>query len=58
VAGLYKEVTEGRLDVRDQTVVAIVTGHGLKDPDTITSRFAAPRLIPAKYGALAKLLGA
>jgi len=55
-AGLYKEVTEGRLSVRDQTVVCVITGHGLKDPDSITARFPAPRVIPAQLSALQALL--
>jgi threonine synthase len=33
VAGVRKLVREGRLD-RDATVVCVLTGHGLKDPDT------------------------
>jgi len=33
VAGIRKLVREGRLD-RDATVVCVLTGHGLKDPDT------------------------
>ena len=55
-AGLFAEVRAGRMDVRGQTVVCVVTGHGLKDPDIITSRFAAPRVIPAELDALEKLL--
>jgi threonine synthase len=55
-AGLFKEVNEGRMDVRGQSVVCVVTGHGLKDPDSITSRFAPPQVIPANLGALEGLL--
>lgn len=55
-AGLYKEVTEGRMDVSGQTVVCVVTGHGLKDPDIITTRFASPKVIPAELGALEHLI--
>ncbi len=33
VAGVRKLAREGRLD-RDATVVCVLTGHGLKDPDT------------------------
>jgi threonine synthase len=55
-AGLFSEVRAGRLDVRGQTVVCVVTGHGLKDPDIVISRFAAPRVIPAEMEALEKLI--
>ncbi len=55
-AGLFKEVREGLVEVRDKTVVCVVTGHGLKDPDIITSRFAPPKVIPATLGALEELL--
>jgi threonine synthase len=55
-AGLYKEVKAGRMDVRGLTVVGVVTGHGLKDPDIITAGFAKPKVIPATLEALTKLL--
>ncbi|MEM4660589.1 MAG: pyridoxal-phosphate dependent enzyme, partial [Thermosphaera sp.] len=34
LAGLIKALDEGRVD-RDETIVVLVTGHGLKDPDII-----------------------
>jgi threonine synthase len=55
-AGLYKEVQEGRLDVRGKTVVCVVTGHGLKDPDSVTARIPPPRAIPATLEALAEVM--
>jgi threonine synthase len=55
-AGLFKEARAGRLDVRGQTVVCVVTGHGLKDPDITTSRSAPPRVVPATLEALEKIL--
>jgi threonine synthase len=55
-AGLFREAAAGRLDVRGQRVVCVVTGHGLKDPDVIASRFAAPRVIPARLEALERLV--
>jgi threonine synthase len=36
--------------------VCVVTGHGLKDPDVIMSRLAAPKVIPAELEALEKLV--
>lgn len=34
LAGLIKALEDGRID-RDETVVVLVTGHGLKDPDIV-----------------------
>jgi len=55
-AGLFKEIHAGRLDARGQTIVCVVTGHGLKDPDATTSRSAPPRVVPATLEALEKIL--
>ena len=43
---------EGRLDPPNQIVVAVLTGHGLKDPDAVTSRAPEIRSIPAELCAL------
>jgi len=48
-AGLLAETAAGRLDVRGQTVVAVITGHGLKDPDAITRRAQAPVVIGPEF---------
>ncbi len=56
LAGLRQQIERGQVDVRGQRVVAVCTGHGLKDPDIIARGMGAPRLIPAEYGALERLL--
>ncbi len=56
VAGLRKLVQSGQVD-RDGTYVAIVTGHGLKDPNTAVEQFATPEPIPANLDAIVKWLG-
>jgi threonine synthase len=56
VAGLAKEVREGRLDPRGQVIVAVVTGHGLKDPDAVTTRAPEIKTIPAELGAINDLI--
>jgi len=56
VAGLAKEVREGRLDPAGHTIVAVVTGHGLKDPDAVTRRAPELRTIPAELSALEDLI--
>ncbi len=55
-AGLFQEARAGRLDVRGQTVVCVVTGHGLKDPDAITSRLPKPRVIGPSLPELERLV--
>jgi threonine synthase len=50
------EVREGRLDPKGQTIVAVVTGHGLKDPEAVTSRAPAMKTIPAVLSALNDLI--
>jgi threonine synthase len=42
VAGLRKLVAAGRLDLRDRSVVCVLTGSGLKDPDRALA--VAPQL--------------
>ena len=56
LAGLAHEIQGGRLDPRGQRIVAVCTGHGLKDPEVITRRMAAPALLPADSGALDELV--
>jgi threonine synthase len=56
IAGLTAETKSGTLAVKGQTVVAICTGHGLKDPSIVTESFASPRIIPANYEALIEVI--
>ena len=56
VAGLRKLVQAGLVDVHG-TYVAVLTGHGLKDPNTAVEQFAAPEPIPAEMNAIAQWLG-
>jgi threonine synthase len=56
VAGLRKLVQNGQVD-RDGTYVAVLTGHGLKDPNTAVEQFATPEAIPANLDAIVKWLG-
>ncbi len=55
-AGLFKEVQAGRVEARGKTVVCVITGHGLKDPDSLMSRFAPPKVIPAELEVLEQLV--
>lgn len=52
LAGWAAEIQAGRLRPKGWRVVAVCTGHGLKDPDIITRAMPAPHAIPAELGAL------
>lgn len=58
VAGLFAKSAAGGLDLAGQRVVAICTGHGLKDPGVITDTFPSPRVIPPTVEALEGVLTA
>jgi threonine synthase len=45
LAAIAKGQREGWLELRGQRVVCVMTGHGLKDPDTAIKGFAAPTTI-------------
>ena len=47
IAGLLKLAREGRGP--QGTVVSVLTGHGLKDPDVILSRVKLPEPVPAVF---------
>lgn len=56
LAGLTAEVSAGRLELHDETVVCICTGHGLKDPSVLADRSTEPRRIPAQLAGLQEVL--
>ncbi len=55
LAGLAAELRDGRMDLRGSRVVAVCTGHGLKDPD-IVNRSLKPTRIPAELDSLEDLI--
>jgi len=57
LAGLAHDVAEHKLDVSGKVVVAVVTGHGLKDPYAVTSRAPEIITIPATLDAFDELVG-
>lgn len=58
LAGLKAQIGEGNLDLKGQKVVAVCTGHGLKDPEIITTTMPKPQVFPADLAALeAAILG-
>jgi len=56
LAGLESALHAREIDVRGQQVVAVCTGHGLKDPDSITRRMPAARLLPAELAPLEEVI--
>lgn len=56
LAGLFKLVEAERLE-RGKTVVLILTGHGLKDPDRALAEAPATKRVPADLQTVAHLLG-
>jgi threonine synthase len=56
VAGLIK-ATNGGLNLKGKTVVAIITGNGLKDPDTAIHCAQPPKALPADESAIEQALG-
>lgn len=56
LAGLAKEIKNGSIDLQRKTIVAVCTGHGLKDPDIISRSMPIPQKIPAEISALQKVI--
>ena len=56
IAGLKKLIEQGEVD-RDEHVVCVTTGHGLKDPDTAVKICKKPVEVEAKIEAIEKILG-
>ncbi len=56
LAGLALEIQAKNMDLRGQRVVAVCTGHGLKDPDIITKNFSQPQIYPAELSALEEVI--
>jgi threonine synthase len=56
LAGLAHELYAGRLELQGKRVVAICTGHGMKDPDIIAQSMPKPVVLPSDYLALEKFL--
>jgi threonine synthase len=56
LAGLAHEIAAGRFDARGQRIVAVCTGHGLKDPQVITRQMTKPTVIPPLLDALEEVL--
>jgi threonine synthase len=56
LAGLAHEIATGNLNLKGKRVVAICTGHGLKDPDIITKDMQKPSVVPPRLDALEEII--
>jgi threonine synthase len=56
LAGFFKLVEAERLE-RGKTVVLVLTGHGLKDPDRALAEAPATKRVPADLDTIAQILG-
>jgi threonine synthase len=56
IAGLIKLVQNGTID-RDERIVCVTTGHGLKDPDTAVKMSEKPVEVDAEISAIEEALG-
>lgn len=57
VAGMRKMVSQGKVDLKDSTVVCVLTGNGLKDPDTAVKLATQVIHVPASIEAVEQALG-
>ncbi|MCS7312137.1 MAG: threonine synthase [Acidobacteria bacterium] len=57
IAGLRRALAERRVEVSaDQTVVAVLTGHGLKDPDIVVRTLPEPTRVKPDWDAFRAIL--
>ena len=56
LAGLAIQIESGTLNVKGKRVVAICTGHGMKDPDIITRDMSKPQIVPPRLDALEEVI--
>lgn len=56
LAGLAHEIAAGNFDTRGQKIVAVCTGHGLKDPEIFIKDMQKPLIVPANLSALEEVI--
>jgi threonine synthase len=56
LAGLAHELGAGRFEAKGRRIVAICTGHGLKDPDIITRQMTRPLVVAPRLEALEEVI--
>ncbi len=56
LAGLVHEIKAGNFDLQGKGIVAVCTGHGLKDPEIITKDMQKPLVVGPNLSALEKAI--
>ena len=56
LAGLSIDIESGKLNPKGKRIVAICTGHGMKDPDIITKDMQKPQIVPPRLDALEEII--
>ncbi|MCK5563288.1 hypothetical protein KAI30_03865, partial [Candidatus Bathyarchaeota archaeon] len=56
IAGLKKLIENGEID-KDERMVCVTTGHGLKDPDVAVKMSEKPVEVDAEIEAIERVLG-
>ncbi len=56
VAGVRRQAAEGRI-ATNETVVCVLTGHGLKDPDAVQAEEGTLTPVPAELSAIRQAMG-
>lgn len=56
LAGLAHEINQNRINPKGKRIVAVCTGHGLKDPDIIVRQFSSPKIVKPEMSHLEEIL--
>jgi len=56
IAGLIHQSEKNKIDFTKQRIVAVCTGHGLKDPDIVTEDFEKPKVYPPDLNTLEEVV--
>jgi len=56
LAGFANDIANGKLNPKGKRVVAICTGHGMKDPDIITKDMQKPQIVQPNLAALEEII--
>lgn len=56
LAGLAHEIAAGKFEPKGKRIVAICTGHGMKDPDIVTKGMDKPKIVAPRLDALEEVI--